>query len=105
MDIQITTERLRHLEEAEAKLEALESAGVDNWDGYEFALEELNKSKARRNALQDCLEEIEASLFEGAYEPSERGAGFCSTDKARAVAETVLTSFIQKWYVEKEVIS
>lgn len=41
MMVEIDDERLEELEQAELKLLALEAAGVDNWDGYGFAMEEL----------------------------------------------------------------
>ena len=34
--------RYNELVEAEDKLAALEAAGVDNWDGYDFAMEVLH---------------------------------------------------------------
>jgi hypothetical protein len=37
--IEITIVRYNELLEAEAKLTALENAGVDNWDGYDFAMQ------------------------------------------------------------------
>lgn len=39
----ITSERLRELLDAEAKLIALEAAGVDNWCGYGDAMEILDE--------------------------------------------------------------
>ena len=39
MEQEITKERLKELLDTERKLRALEVAGVDNWDGYDFALE------------------------------------------------------------------
>lgn len=33
--------RIKELEESEKMLRALEAAGVDNWQGYELALESL----------------------------------------------------------------
>jgi hypothetical protein len=45
--VTISLERFNSLLEAEAKLEALEAAGVDNWDGYDYAMEilaEMEKS-------------------------------------------------------------
>ncbi len=38
--ITITTEEYDRLLEAKNKLAALEAAGVDNWDGYDFAMED-----------------------------------------------------------------
>ena len=39
-NITISIERYNELLEAERMLDALYGAGVDNWDGYEFALNE-----------------------------------------------------------------
>lgn len=35
----ISQSRYDELKEAERKLTALKNAGVDNWDGYDFAME------------------------------------------------------------------
>ena len=39
-------EAARKLEEVERKLNALEEAGVDNWEGYSYAMEILRNSEA-----------------------------------------------------------
>ena len=36
---EITQERLEELEKAETFLEALQAVGVDNWDGYDDAID------------------------------------------------------------------
>ena len=43
MEPMISISKLRYNEllEAEEKLHALENAGVDNWDGYDFAMENI----------------------------------------------------------------
>lgn len=88
---EITKEQERRL----AKLDALEAGGVDNWGNYDFAMEELDKIIARDEAIETCLEEIEVALLEDVYEPSERGAGFCSTQKGRVEAERLLRDFLK----------
>ena len=40
--VEITESRLAELEEAEHMLGALECAGVDNWQGYDLAMEHLD---------------------------------------------------------------
>ena len=40
--VEITSERLAELLQAEQMLAALEAAGVDNWDGYDYAMEIYN---------------------------------------------------------------
>lgn len=48
-DVTISEERYAELMEAELWVSCLENAGVDNWDGYDFAREEY----------QSCTEEGE----------------------------------------------
>lgn len=47
MDDEVTIPRsqLERLLEAEMKLEALEAAGVDNWSGFEHAMEILQEMR------------------------------------------------------------
>lgn len=40
--VAVTAHRLKYLEDRDQWLECLESAGVDNWGGYEIALEIKN---------------------------------------------------------------
>lgn len=40
-DVTITKEEYYDLRHASEILQALENAGVDNWEGYELALEEV----------------------------------------------------------------
>lgn len=78
----ITEERLKQLEQAERKLSALEAGGVDNWGGYDFALEELRKEEERDDKLEDIASKIEEILGEGLHEPAGRGAGYGFTDSS-----------------------
>lgn len=41
--VEITEQRYHELLNAEKRLIALESAGVDNWEGYEFVMECLEE--------------------------------------------------------------
>ncbi len=41
--IEITYEEYKRLLEAERMLNALEGAGVDNWEGYDYAMEMLEQ--------------------------------------------------------------
>lgn len=42
MKIEITVEEYEALLADSKMLRALESAGVDNWEGFQYAMEELN---------------------------------------------------------------
>lgn len=53
-------------------LEALEAGGVDNWDGYDFAMEGIRK----RREFEDRLEDEINSLFEDLVEDIDAPAGW-----------------------------
>ncbi len=76
MTTNVTTGRLLELEKAERKLQALEAGGVDNWDGYDDALEEFRKEDRLDELLDDLLDEIHESLVEARVDyPAGHEAG------------------------------
>lgn len=89
----ITDKRLKELERKEAKLNALDAGGVDNWEFYGESLKEywaINELEEKREAL---LVELEQVFGESAYEPSERGAGIAFTDDLEQAAMKILDDF------------
>ena len=72
----ITKERLKELERKEAKLQALENGGVDNWSYYDEALTEYFEHEEKEEKLDKLMVDIEEAVNEGVYEPADRGAGF-----------------------------
>ncbi len=97
MNIPINPEYLKELEQSARKLAALESAGVDNWDGYDFALEEIRKEEALKERMEVIFNDICTELAEGAYEPSERGAGFTfDTDSMKMALNIMLDNLTLK---------
>jgi len=89
---EITKERLKELLDTERKLRALEVAGVDNWDGYDFVLESIRKEEEYEEFLESVLDGILSILAPERYEPSERGAGWAITPKRRESAICYLRS-------------
>lgn len=94
MKINIEEAELKKLQRAAAKLDALEAGGVDNWEWFGESLKEYRATIEREENLEDFLDELCTVLFEGAYEPSERGAGFTCADSAKAKAFKLLDSRI-----------
>ena len=94
METKISNKRLRELEIAERKLQALEAGGVDSWEWYGEAIEPFIKEMEREEKVASVLEDLEIALLNGAYEPSERGAGFAAKDESRAEALQILTDFL-----------
>lgn len=68
--------RLKELEAAERKLNALEAGGVDNWHGYDFALESIRAEEAYDDFLQDVAGEIGDEIGECIDEPAGSGCGY-----------------------------
>jgi hypothetical protein len=99
MNASISSKRLKELERAEAKLRALEFGGVDNWEFYDECLTAYNNQIEAEEKLETLLEELEVTFLEGAYEPSERGAGYATTDEARNTAMGLLKDYIKE-YIE-----
>mgnify|MGYP005819456887 CR=1 FL=1 len=93
--MKISKKRLRELEISEEKLNALEAGGVDNWSGYEMSLEEFNNKHVLDSNLDSAMEDLESALLDGAYEPSERGAGFNCTEDGREEAKNLILKFIE----------
>jgi len=92
MKIQITKEQLKAYEKAQAKLDALESGGVDNWEFYDEAMTEYKDTVEKEEKLEQLLIIIGEKLMCGAYEPSERGAGHTYTEEAFDEALDILKS-------------
>jgi len=47
-NVTITKKEYEDLVDSQTKLRALENAGVDNWEGYDYAMEEMNQDLPRR---------------------------------------------------------
>lgn len=88
--------RIKELERAEAKLNALESGGVDNWEYYGDSLVDYYQQISFEDSITDTVSELVSILFEGVFEPSEHGAGYATTDDALKNAEEYLLGEIQK---------
>lgn len=71
----VSAKRLKELERSEAKLNALEAGGVDNWDAYADSLKDYWAENEREEKMDDLVTELSEAFGECAYEPSERGAG------------------------------
>lgn len=83
--MEISKEEYDRLLHGSESFEALEIAGVDNWEGYELALSELNKRRLEDKKLYSLSVEISEKLECLAFEPSERSAGFSFRDDPIAI--------------------
>lgn len=92
--ISISQTELDELRDAKAQLQALENAGVDNWEGYDIALDEYHAKKEKIDKVYDTLDEIMDVLAPSVYEPSERGAGFAFRDEAIEQARNIIRKLV-----------
>jgi len=92
----ILKSRLKELEQLETKMRALEAAGVDNWEGYGIAMEEIEAQEEIDNAINEAVEKALETLQESAFEPSERGAGFAATEEAQEEAFEILAKCLNE---------
>lgn len=76
MKIQIDSNRLKELERKEAKLDALEAGGVDNWEGYDFSLEEYRATIQKEEDAEEVLDSLLEILCLGVEEPAGIGCGY-----------------------------
>lgn len=63
MSKQISFERLRELQLAEETLRALEASGVDNWEGYDIAMETVRAKSAAQEKRLGVLDELIERLW------------------------------------------
>ena len=92
--MEITREKLKKLEKAQEKLQALEGGGVDNWEFYGEAMDTLIKKEEIEESINDSLVELEEVFYTNRYEPSERGAGFACKEEGRDLAEEIIYKII-----------
>lgn len=94
--MEITKSRLKELEKLEAKMIALEGAGVDNWEGYGIAMEKIEEQEEIDSKIDQAVTKALEVLQESAFEPSERGAGFAATEEAQEEVYDILTKVINE---------
>lgn len=95
-EIKITEKRLRELEDAEAKLDALEAGGVDNWEWYSESLKEYFKEKEYEEFIGELIEGISEIVAVEAYEPAGNGAGYAIKEDGINQIESLIRDFYKK---------
>jgi hypothetical protein len=85
MTMNITKERLKELERAERKLNALENGD---------SMEVFDRKIAQEERIEALMEEIEESFFEGAHESSFNGVGIVPSNDARENACKIIVDFL-----------
>lgn len=93
----MTPERIKELEKAERKLLALEAGGVDNWDGYDFALESIRAEEQHEEFIDDVVSEILDAIGGEVEEPAGQGCGWGITKRGADFIADVL----KKYKIEK----
>ena len=89
--MELSRARLEELFDAEAKLQALEAGGVDNWNGIDSALERYWAAKQHQDNRTDLVVKIMEVLSEGIIEPAGSGCGYGFNEDVEVAALNVLT--------------
>jgi hypothetical protein len=89
----LSEKRIRELEKAERKLEALENAGVDNWDGYNFAMEAIRKEEEYDEFMEQIVSDIADAIGECIEEPAGQGCGYGIREQGYVNIENILRKY------------
>lgn len=83
LDLKVYEDLIRDRE----TLRALEAGGVDNWDGYDFALEEIHKRREFEDRIEDEINSLFGELAEDIDAPAgwQAGYGIVGGDSHRKV--------------------
>jgi len=101
--MKIDPKRLKELERSEAKLNALEAGGVDNWEWYGDALAPLQKQEEIDDEISHSVEDILATVCEKVDEPAGHGCGYGVSDDCHDEIVVLITQLIKKiGEIEKE---
>lgn len=79
-----------------AKLDALEAGGVDNWEWYDESLKDWFEENELEEKADSLIKSICEALSVGAYEPSERGAGFAFNEESIKDARDLILSSMKE---------
>lgn len=94
----ISNKRLKELERAERKLQALEAGGVDNWEWYGESLSEFHKEEGIEELIDDFILDVQEHVLVDGINveyPSVREAGFSTT--LTDAGEEILRSLLKKY--------
>ena len=92
--VNITEQRLAQLEDIEAKMNALERGGVDNWEWYSEALKDYNAKKQEEESFNNLVDEICESLITEIEEPAGSGSGYGIRKEGLAAIKKIIKRFI-----------
>lgn len=94
--MKIDRKRLKELELAEMKLNALEVGGVDNWEFYGDALDEFNKSLEKIERVEKIVNELCEIICENIEQPAGSGCGYGVTKEGIEIMSDLLEREILK---------
>ena len=80
-----------------AKLAALEAGGVDNWEGYDFALEEYRATIEKEETAEDFVQSLLEMLCTEIDEPAGRGCGYGFSERGQTAAVNLVMQRVKEW--------
>lgn len=79
-NVTITLKQLKEFERSQAKLNALEAGGVDNWEWYDESLKSWHKENDYEEALEQFIDNLNDVLAEAEVDqPAGSGCGYSIT--------------------------
>lgn len=93
--VQIDKSELDKLRDAQAKLEALEAGGVDNWEWYDESLKAYHAKKKLEEEISELVHDICVAACENGEEPAGRGCGFGIRMSGQIEIERLIKEFLK----------
>ena len=95
--MEISKERLVELEDIERVMSCLDAGGVDNWEGYDDALEGYREEKENMEEIEAKFYDLLEVLCTGIDEPAGSGCGYGFTEDAQEQGLTLFTNVINEF--------
>jgi uncharacterized protein YbaP (TraB family) len=99
--MEISQKRLKELERAESKLNALEAGGVDNWENYGDSLDDWSRKIEKEDKLEELLADIEVTLAQGVEEPAGQRAGYGFKESVQMEALDILKDYFKEFELKQ----
>ncbi len=95
LENEMNKQEIRELQIKAAKFEALESAGVDNWDGFDDAIRGIRNQEELNDKIETCVDDILSAISEEIEQPAGSGCGYGVSNKGEDDVFDILRLFIR----------
>ena len=95
-NMKLDDKRIKELLRKEAKLNALEAGGVENWDWYGESLKEYSATIELEEDCENLVAEIFAEISGDIEEPAGRGCGYGIKEAGIEKSTKMLVNFVNE---------